>query len=93
MPSESHSRIMHVTLQIGDRVLQRADAPREQFTTPGGFCVYTDFDGVAAGEHVFAALAQDGTVQMPFQETFWAKGVGMVIDQFATPWIVGAGQR
>jgi len=38
------------------------------------------------------ALAQNGSVQMPFQATFWAKGFGMLIDQFGTPWIVNAGQ-
>ena len=91
MPPETHNRIMHVTLQIGDQVLQGADAPLGQFTEPAGFCVATEFEDAAEGERVFAALAQNGQVQMPFQETFWAKGFGMLIDQFGTPWIVNAG--
>jgi PhnB protein len=49
------------------------------------------FDEAAEGERVFSALARNGTVQMPFQPTFWAKGFGMLIDQFGTPWIVNAG--
>ena len=92
MPPEAHGRVMHVTLQIGDQVLQGADAPSGQFTKPAGFCVATHFDDVAEGERVFNALAQNGMEQMPFQETFWAKGFGMLIDQFGTPWIVNAGQ-
>ena len=52
----------------------------------------TRFDDVAEGERVFSALVQNGKVQMPFQATFWAKGFGMLIDQFGTPWIVSAGQ-
>ena len=91
-PVEAHGRIMHVTLQIGDQVLQGADAPLGLFTEPAGFCVAVHFDDVAEGERVFSALAQDGTIQMPFQSTFWAKGFGMLIDQFGTPWIVNAGQ-
>ena len=91
-PAEAHDRIMHVTLHIGDQVLQGADAPPGQFTKPAGFCVATHFDDAAEGERVFNALAQDGRVQMPFQPTFWAKGFGMLIDQFGTPWIVNAGQ-
>ena len=91
MPAEAHGRIMHVTLQIGDQVLQGADAPFGQYTTPAGFCVAIEFDDVAEGERVFDALAQNGAVQMPFQTTFWAKGFGMLIDQFDTPWIVNAG--
>ena len=80
------------TLHIGDQVLQGADAPPGQFTKPAGFCVATQFDGAAEGERVFNTLAQNGKVQMPFQPTFWAKGFGMVIDQFGTPWIVNAEQ-
>ena len=92
MPPEAHGRTMHVTLQIGDQVLQGADAPPGLFTKPAGFCVAAHFDDVAEGERVFSALAQDGTIQMPFQSTFWAKGFGMLIDQFGTPWTVNAGQ-
>jgi PhnB protein len=91
-PIEAHDRVMHVTLQVGDQVLQGADAPPGQFSKPAGFCVATHFEDVAEGERVFNVLAERGTVQMPFQPTFWAKGFGMLIDQFGTPWIVNAGQ-
>ena len=92
MPADAHGRVMHVTLQIGDQVLQGADAPPGQFTKPAGFSVAAHFDEPAEGERAFSMLAQNGTVQMPFQPTFWAKGFGMLIDQFGTPWIVNAGQ-
>jgi PhnB protein len=92
MPADAHDRVMHVTLQIGAQVLQGADAPPGQFTKPAGFCVALHVDDVVEGDRVFNALAQDGKVQMPFQPTFWAKGFGMLVDQFQTPWIVNAGQ-
>jgi PhnB protein len=92
MPPDTHDRIMHVTLQIGDEVLQGSDSPPGQFTKPGGFAVAVHFDEAAQGERGFEALAQGGTVQMPYQATFWAKGFGMVLDRFGTPWIVNAGQ-
>jgi PhnB protein len=91
MPAAAHGRVMHVTLQIGDQVLQGADAPG-QFTEPAGFSVALHFDDVAEGERVFDALAAGATVQMPFQPTFWAEGFGMLTDRFGTPWIVNAGQ-
>jgi PhnB protein len=91
-PVEAHGRVMHVTLHIGDQVLQGADAPPGQFTPPAGFCVAVHFGEAAEGERVFNALAQNANVQMPFQATFWAKGFGMLIDQFGTPWIVNADQ-
>ena len=83
MPAETYDRVMHVTLQMGDQVLQGADAPPGQFTAPAGFCVALHFDDVSEGERVFKTLAQNGSVQMPFQQTFWAKGFGMLIDQSA----------
>ncbi len=92
LPPESHHRVMHVTLQVGDQVLQGADAPVTQFTKPAGFCVAMHFDDVAEGERVFTALGEGGTVQMPFQATYWAKGFGMAIDRFGIPWIVNTGQ-
>jgi PhnB protein len=92
-PADAHNRVMHVTLHIGNQVLQGADAPPGvPFTRPAGFGVALHFDDAAEGERVFAALSQNGTVQMPFQATFWAKGFGMLVDQFGTPWMVNAGQ-
>ena len=92
MPADSHGRVMHVTLHVGDQVLQGSDTPDGQSTTPAGFTIAMHFDDAAEGERVFSALAQNGTIQMPFQETFWAKGFGMLIDRFGIPWMVNAGQ-
>jgi len=92
MPPGDHGRIMHTTLQIGDLVLQGADAPSGMFSQPAGFSVALHFDDPVEGERIFTKLAENGMVQMPFQPTFWAKGFGMLIDQFGTPWMVNAGQ-
>ena len=29
-----------------------------------------------------------GRCEMPFQETFWSSGFGMLVDQFGTPWMI-----
>jgi PhnB protein len=29
---------------------------------------------------------------MPFGPTFWAKGFGMLVDKFGTPWMVSGGE-
>ena len=88
---EHHGRVMHSELKLGDKVIMGSDAPPEWYTTPGGFSVSLHYDDLDEGRRVFAALADGGTVKMALQETFWAKGFGMLIDRFATPWIVNCG--
>lgn len=90
-PAETHVRIMHVTMTVGDQVLQGADTPGP-YSQPAGFSVAVHVDDPAEGGRMFAALSEGGKVPMPYQATFWAKGFGMCIDRFGTPWIVNAGQ-
>lgn len=92
LPPEAHDHVMHVTMAVGGQTLQGADAPPGQYRAPAGVRVALHFDEAPEGERVFAALAEGGRVQMPFQSTFWAKGFGMAVDRFGTPWIVNAGQ-
>jgi PhnB protein len=53
-----------------------------------GFSVSLQFADTAEAKRVFDALAEGGTVKMPFEETFWAAGFGMVTDRFGTPWMM-----
>jgi hypothetical protein len=39
-------------------------------------------------ERLFHALAENGTVRMPLQETFWSPRFGCVIDQFGISWTI-----
>jgi PhnB protein len=89
---EHHNRILHTTMLIGDQVLAGADAPPNHFSKPQGFCVSIDIQDAAEAERVFNALSQNGAVQMPMQETFWALRFGMFIDQFSIPWMINCGK-
>jgi PhnB protein len=81
-------RIMHINLTIGDIVIMGADAPPEMFEQPQGFYVNLQFDHVAEAEKIYNALAENGMVRMPFQETFWAHRFAMLVDRFGTPWMI-----
>jgi PhnB protein len=87
-PLAQRDRIMHTQLTVGDIVLMGADAPPERFEKPQGFYVNLQFDNIADAEKIFNALAEDGTVWMPFEETFWAKRFAMLSDRFGTPWMI-----
>ncbi len=87
-PPEQLNKIMHVHLTVGDLVLMGADCPPEYFEKPQGFNVNLQFDNVEEGERIFNVLAENGTVKMPFEKTFWADRFGMVVDRFGTPWMI-----
>ena len=87
-PSEWGNRIMHASLMLGSDMLSGGDAPPDQYEKPRGFCVSFGISDAKEGERIFKALAENGSVQMPFEKTFWAAGFGMVTDQFGIPWIV-----
>jgi PhnB protein len=79
---------MHVTLALGDRVLQGADAPSKDYQKPQGISLSLQLADPAEAERIFKTLSEGGVVQMPLQETFWALRFGMLVDQFGTPWMI-----
>jgi PhnB protein len=85
---EWHDKILHVHLTVGDNVLMGSDAPPGHYDQPKGFSVSIALNDPTEAERIFNALAENGTVQMPFQETFWAARFGMLVDRFGIPWIV-----
>jgi len=93
-PAEAHvsaewrDKILHARLLVGDGVLMASDAPPDRYQKPGGFSVSLQLKDITEGERMFKALAENGTILMPFAETFWAAGFGMCTDQFGIPWMV-----
>jgi len=87
-PPETHKRIMHATLKVGEQTIMGADAPPDKYQPPKGMNVSIHVKDRAEGERVFNALAENGKVNMPFSETFWSPGFGMCVDRFGIPWMV-----
>ena len=88
IPSEQRDRIMHAHLTVGGMVLMGSDTPPDGFKKPQGFSVNLQFDDRVEAERIFQKLAENGTVKMPFQETFWSTRFGMLVDRFGTPWMI-----
>ena len=91
-PAESHKLIMHATLSVGDGVLMGADSQPGHYQQPKGMNVSLHLKDIAEGERVFNNLAENGIVQMPFQQTFWSPGFGMCVDKFGIPWMINCEQ-
>ncbi len=88
VPTEWRDKILHARLIVGDQVLLASDAPSESYEKPKGFFVHLHMKDPAEAERLFHALAEDGTVQMQIQQSFWSPHFGMLVDRFGIPWMV-----
>ena len=88
VPPEWRDKILHARMVVGDAVLMASDAPPDRYQKPQGFSVSIQINNHAEAERIFRALSENGSVQMPFGQTFWASGFGMCVDQFGIPWMV-----
>lgn len=87
-PPGSDEKVMHALMRIGESNVMLSDG------NCGGA---TKFDGVSLvlnpatddeADSVFAALADEGKIQMPMGATFFASKFGMVTDKFGLLWMV-----
>jgi len=85
-------KIAHTRLLVGDKLLMGSDAPPQRHEAMKGISVMLGIDDPAEAERIFHALAENGTVTMPIQKTFWAARFGMLVDQFGTPWMINCEQ-
>jgi PhnB protein len=88
IPPEHKKKIMHARVTIDGEVLMASDAYPNNFTKPQGFAVSLQVEDPADAERRFNALADGGSVNMPFGKTFFSKGFGMCVDKFGIPWMV-----
>jgi PhnB protein len=91
-PSNWGSKIVHATFALESQTLSGADATPEHYRKPQGTLIMLDIDTASEADRVFASLSDQGEVQMPIQETFWALRFGMVVDRFGTPWMINCGK-
>ena len=88
VPPEWRTKILHASMRVGDQVLMASDAPPGRYEKPQGFSVSLNVDQAADAERLFGALAEEGRVEMPLEQTFWAERFGMLVDRFGIPWMV-----
>ncbi len=88
VPLEWLNKIMHARLTVNDQVLMGSDAPPDRYQQPKGISVSLQIKDPNDADRTFKALSENGTVQMPIQETFWALRFAMFVDQFGIPWMI-----
>jgi PhnB protein len=91
-PEGWSEKIMHATLKFGDCSLAGSDSFPGQYEGAKGFQILLGTDEPVEAERMFQALAENGTVTMPLQKTFWAVLFGVVIDPFGIVWEINCEQ-
>ncbi len=91
-PAGFGGKILHATLTVGDNMLAGSDSLPGSFEQPKGFHILVSIDDPAEAERIYQALAENGTVVMPLQLTFWAVRFGVVTDPFGISWEINCEQ-
>ncbi len=89
-PEGKDDQVMHAQVHFGDQILMGCDNPMDKYTEPSGIFVALGFDSTERASEVYEALSEGGQVRMPFGETFWSKGFGLVTDRFGITWVVNS---
>ncbi len=90
MPAKLRDKLMHGCVAFGNDLLMGTDAtPDHPYKGVVGCSVSVNLDTPAEVDRAFKALAENGKVEMPPQQTFWSPRFGMLIDQFGVSWMVG----
>ncbi|MEO0533888.1 MAG: VOC family protein [Cyanobacteria bacterium P01_A01_bin.123] len=82
------NKVMHSEFRLGEQVFMGSDCMPEQYEKPQGNAIMLQIDDPSKAEHIFQVLSENGTVNMPIQETFWAARFGALVDQFGIPWMI-----
>jgi PhnB protein len=86
------TKIMHGSIVLGGVTVAGADQPNGSYESPRGFRIFIEADDPAETERLFHALAENATIEMPLQQTFWSLRFGVLTDQFGIPWTIGCTQ-
>lgn len=92
VPAEWGDKVMHGEFRMGDFVVMGSDCMPDKYEDAKGTNLMVAIDDPAEAERAFDALAENGTVTMPIQKTFWAAKFGMLVDQFGIPWMINCDQ-
>ena len=90
VPPDWQDKVIHVSLDVHGQRLMGSDAPADHFAPAQGLYINITVPSAAEGQRVFEKLAEGGRVTMPFAETFWSPGFGMLSDRYGTPWMINS---
>ena len=85
-PVSWREKICHSTLVAGETTFHGVDVLPGSYEPPRGFSIVLDIDDIDEANRLFGVLGEHGEVQIPLQETFWARRYGKILDRFGIAW-------
>ncbi len=90
MPPVERNRIMHASFVAPSLKFMASDGNKARGVKGSRVSLSLSSRDVAESQRIFNALADGGTIEMPFGKTFWGAIFGMVTDRFGIDWMVNA---
>lgn len=88
-PDFPPDNIMHASVRIAGNEVMMSDGNQGQASQRhAGYALTLATRELEEGKRWFDNLSQQGSITLPWNETFWAYGFGMVTDKFGIPWMV-----
>jgi PhnB protein len=84
----TENKVMHASFRVGDTVVLASDGRCAGHPKFEGITLTLTTADEAEAERLFAALGQDGQIQMPLTKTFFSPCFGMVADRFGVSWMI-----
>jgi PhnB protein len=91
-PKEWAGKILHGRISIGNTEIVGGDVLPEHYQMPQGCGIILSTDDPSMAERIFNRLAENGTIYLPLEKTFWALRYGVVVDQFGLRWEINCEQ-
>ncbi len=89
IPAGWNDKVLYARLVTPYGEIDVMDAPPGREDPVGGnVAIAVDIDDEDRAAEVFANLAAEGEIMMPFEETFFARKFGMATDKFGVRWMV-----
>jgi PhnB protein len=91
MPPEARNGVMHASFTAPGLTLMASDGESGGRGEMSRVSLSLATADRAEGARVFAALAEGGSITMPFAEQFWGASFGTLVDRYGIRWMVNAG--
>lgn len=90
-PADFAGKVMHAAFEGPGFSFMASDGREAKAVDPdaGNITLSLSASDTAEGQRVFEALAQGGSIGVPFADAPWGEGkFGMVTDRFGTEWMI-----